>query len=167
MCSQALISHASLGAPDAVDAVTAQHSDWVSTFRCSCGETKLSFVALRDSVCKTILRNGIDFAKVFQDYGICTLFVKRGTTFNGLKSNYACVVCEECVNPPAVTKPSARKLRNTPSMLTPELGNLDHPVCEILWGAVSQDMSLTTVSRVPENIISDVHGFETSWTYLL
>jgi hypothetical protein len=81
---QSLVSDASLGAPDAVDTVAAQHSNRISASRCSCCQAEFPLVPLRNAVRKFIFLAGFDFTRVLQDQGIRTVFVKRSTPFDSL-----------------------------------------------------------------------------------
>jgi hypothetical protein len=42
-----------------------------------------------------------DFACIFQYKSICAVLVERGAAFHSFEPNNACVVGEECINPPA------------------------------------------------------------------
>ena len=99
---QALISNSSLGTPDAVDAVTAQHSDWIPASRGSCREAKLASIPLWAAISECVSVAGFQFASILQDQSICAMFVERSTPFDGLESDNTSMMCKEGVNPPAV-----------------------------------------------------------------
>jgi hypothetical protein len=81
---QSLVSDTSLGAPDAVDAVAAQHSNRISASWCRRCQAELSLVPLRNAVCKGIAIASFDFARALQKHGVGAVFVERRASFDSL-----------------------------------------------------------------------------------
>lgn len=99
---QALISHSSLGTPDAIDAVAAQHSDWIPASRSSCCKAKLASIPLRAAIGEYVSVTGFHFTSILQDQSICAMFVERSTPLHGLESDDTRMMCEKGVDPPTV-----------------------------------------------------------------
>jgi hypothetical protein len=98
--SQSLKSDTSFGTPHAVDTVTAQHSNRIPALRRRCCQAEFSLVPLRNAIRKAIAVAGFDFASILQYHSVGAVFVERRAPFDSLQSDDACMVCEECVDPP-------------------------------------------------------------------
>src|SRR4051812_6865371 len=94
------------------------------------------------------------------------MLVKRGAAFNRLKTNDTCMVCEECVDPPAVTRMISRRSGSASFQLTLQLESLDRPPCAIASRAASPGISLTIVSKDAADVISQSHKATPSPTCL-
>jgi hypothetical protein len=80
--------------------VTAKDSNGISALGCSRGESELTFVVLRDAVCKAFFGAGFDLARVLKQQSICTVLVVRRTTFACFETDNACMMGEERIDPP-------------------------------------------------------------------
>lgn len=99
---QALVANTSSWTPDAVDAVAAKDSNWVTAAICGACEAEPAFVTLQTSVCEKLLRAGFNLACVFENKSICPILVKRSAPFHRLKTDDASMMGEERVDPPPV-----------------------------------------------------------------